>query len=640
MSPGYYAVFTSWTPQDLLASLVAAVCFLAPGVGPAIAAARRLRWGAAAVVAGSFAASSALAAVSMLVGTWLGLTLEAGIALWLVLAAAAAVGSYFLGRGQARVSADLPGLAIAGVAVLAGLIERPWFKISADTFYHVAAARSLLVRDALTVTDPFHGTAIGVADPTSGVLHTMLAMVSRTTGMDMAVVWAGLTVVGGAVLVCGFYALVRRLAGARWAAAVGTLAYVVANQFVDFRASAYPNRISMVVVFFGVLCLAEVLDRPSWTAAGAAVIAGVSVSALHVGTAEFFWIAGAALAFWALVDGLVARLRDGRFAFDGFGALAGVLAASAVLSLPFILPKFGVVASSAMVDTAAAVSRVDLFQMGPLVITRPGRFFDGGTLPFVMTTALALFMGGWALVRRDRVGLAALALCSLPAVLLVDPPVTTLAVRLSFYNLARIAQLFGFTTYVAIAWALARPKGSGGRSQAVFLASIALVAMLGISVPYLQTTYTPTTGATRKGMNVSVFKSRAEDMRNLWGADTVARIAGALPSYPMVAAEDETGYLFSGFASVRLVAVPRSHSPLAVEVVDGPQRREDMRLLLFPTATAAERRAILTRWEADYVLLWSARQTEKDALVSMLGQPELFEPVDVSGALTLLRVKR
>jgi len=173
------------------------------------------------------------------------------------------------------------------------------------------------------------------------------------------------------------------------------------------------------------------------------------------------------------------------------------------------------------------------------------------------------------------------------------------------------------------------------------LAGVALVAMLAICVPYLQTTYTPTPVARRKGMNVSVFKSRAEDMRNLWGRETVESITAALAGYPMIAAEPETGYLFSGFASVRLAASPRSHSPLAVELVDGPERREDMDRLLLPSTGVEERRAILKRRDAGYVLLWSARQAEKDALASMLAQPELFEPVgDTSAKLTLLRVVR
>jgi hypothetical protein len=167
------------------------------------------------------------------------------------------------------------------------------------------------------------------------------------------------------------------------------------------------------------------------------------------------------------------------------------------------------------------------------------------------------------------------------------------------------------------------------------------VATLGIAGPYLQTTWTEKTGAVRKGMNVSVWKSRVTDVRNQWGFDVVERIAGKLDAtYPVVAAEPETGYYLSGLASVRLVAVPRSHSPLAIETKSGAQRRDDMRELLFSTTTEARRRAILERYEADYVLLWTSRLEEQQAAASMLAQPGLLKPYDSSKRLRLLRVER
>jgi hypothetical protein len=527
------------------------------------------------------------------------------------------------------------------VAVLFALLERPWFKPSADTFYHLAAARSLIVRDALVVTDPFHGTAVAVADPSSGVLHTMMAFFARVTSMDMAALFSGWTALGALLLALGFYAMVRRLAPVTWAAAVATGAYLVANQFMDFRALGYPNRLSIAFVFLGILLLAEVFDKPSWTAGAAIVATGVATSAMHVGNAEFLFIAGAAVAFWALVDAFVERWRAGRWALDGFLAVAGTLAVTAALSLPFILPKLGVVSGSSMVDTEAAVSRVDLLQIGAFVITRPGRFFDGGTLPFVMTTAFAVFMAGWLLVKRDRVALTAFAICSLPLLLLVNPPLTTLAVKLSFYNLARISALLGFTFFVAIAWALARPLGRGGGSQSAFLAAVSLVAALVISIPYLQTTWTEQVGAVRKGMNVSVWRNRVADVRALWGYGALASIREHLGgSHPMVAAELETGYYFAGLADIRLVAAPRAHSPLAIEVVNGQKRREDILRFLYATASVSERRAIIETWGIEYVLLAKGTARERDAAASMAAQPELFERVDDTPSLLLLRVRR
>ena len=638
---GIHALFTAQTPNDLLATLVAFVFGLLPGLAMGVAAARRLRLGWAAALAGAFAISAALASAIMFAGGALHLTLTVGIALYAVGAVALTGGAWLLSRGTSRLSCDLPGLALGGVAVLAALVERPWFKVSADTFYHLAAARSLVIRNALVVTDPFHGTSIAVADPSSGVLHTMMAICARTTGLDMAMLFSGWTALGALVLALAFYALVKRLAPVQWAAAVGTAAYLVANQFLDFRAAGYPNRVSLALVFFGILALTEVFDRPSWLAAVLAVASGIAVSAMHVGNAELFFIVAGALVFWALVDAIVGRWRDRAWAFDGVLALGGTALATVVLGLPFILPKFGVVNASSMVDTVAAVSRSDLFQIGPFVIAKAGRFFDGGTVTFVLVTALALFIAGWSLVKRDRVALSAFAICSLPLMLLVDPPVTTLLVRYSFYNLARISGLLGFTLDIAIAWTFARPKKSGGRSQAVFLAVVALVAAVGISLPYLQTTWTDQVAAVRKGMNVSVWLSRASDVRNRWGYDTLDRIRGLFSdSVPMVAADPETGYYLAGLANVRLVAAPRSHSPLAIEEKSGPARRQAIAQLLYPTATVAQSRAILDRYGADYKLLWRSLQVDSFSEPSVLGQTSLFRPAISTRHLVLLRVLR
>ncbi len=635
------ALIASQSPGDLAAAALAVVFCLAPGAGIAVSVARRLRLGVAAVVAGAFVFSSALAALVMLAGMWLGISLEVGIAVWIGLACGLTVWAWTLGRGQPRLDPDTPGLILAAVAGLFALVERPWLKASADTFYHMAAARSLLARHALVVTDPLHGTAVTVPDPSSGVFNTMLAMMARVTGADMPWLWTGLTIVGAVLLVTAFYALVRRLSGNAWPAAAGTLGYMVFNQFLDFRAAAYPNHISIAVVFFALLCLVEVFDRPSMTAAIAAVFAGVAVSAMHVGNAEFYFLLAATVALWALVDGILARWREGAFAFDGFRVVAGVLLVTGLLASPFVLPKLGVVSGSSMVDTASALSRIDLFQIGPFVIARPDRFFDGGDVNFAMTAALALFMAGWSFVRRDRTGLASFALCSMPFLLLYDPVVTTLAVRFSFYNLARIAALLGFTTYVAIAWSLARPARARGHSQARFLAGVALAGTLLLAIPYLQTTFTGKVGAVREGMNVSVWRSRGSDVRPFWGYSTIARMGRELGGgYPMLAADPQTGYYFSGLVPVRIVAAPRGHSPLAVEVVDGPQRRAAMRRLLYTTATVRERRDIIDAWGIDYVLLWKSRTIEYEAVQSMRLQPELFERIDFTRRLVLFRVRR
>lgn len=641
MLPHSLLYYAGQAPGDVLAAAIT-IAFVAIGGGTAgVAIARRLGLGVAAALAGAFAVSVALASVVMLAGSALGLSLLGGATAYLVGGVAVSALSLRLMRGCPRLDPDVPALWLGGLAVMCALIQRPWFKTSADTFYHLAAARSLIERNALVVTDPFHGTAVSVADPSSGVLHTMMAMVSRLTGGDMAWLFPGWTILGAIVLVMSFYALVRRLAGVRWAATAGAAGYLVANQFLDFRAAGYPNRISMALVFFGILMLADVLETPKWTGAVAVVVAAVAVSAVHVGDAEFFFIAAAAIAFWAVADAIIDRVRTGVWSPRNAGAVVGTLLLAGVASAPFVLAKFGVVSSSSMVDTASAVSRLDLFQLGPFVVTRPDRFYDGGIVTFFLVSALAVLAGGWAVLRREKMALVTFALCSLPLLLLLDPPVTTLAVRLSFYNLGRIAALLGFTLFIGIAWALGRPDDDGGRKQALALGAVSLFAAAWISVAYLQTTWTTTVGAVRARMNVSVWSSRGSDIRESWDEATLAQVRAVFgSSAPMIAADPETAYLFSALVNVRVVAVPAPHSPLAVETVSGEARREAMSHLLYPTATLAERRAILRTWNVDYVVLWWTRLAQRDPAASMLMQGDLFEPVVYAPHLLVLRVKR
>ncbi|MDO8962889.1 MAG: hypothetical protein Q7W30_00170 [Coriobacteriia bacterium] len=641
--PGSFPMWpvTAQTPADVLALLVALVGMLAPGAVLAWALARRLRLGWAAAIPGALAISGAIATLIMLVGGRLGLPVVAGVAAYVIAGVGLSAWGLALAKGQPVLEADRPGLLLGLAAVVMALIERPWFKVSADTFYHLAAARSLLVRDALVVTDPFHGTATVVPDPSSGVLHTMMALTSRMSAMDMAQLFSGVTALGALALALSFYVLATRMAcGNARVAAWATAGYLVANQFADFRALGYPNRLSMALISFALAMLVETIVRPSRPAAALAVAAGVTVCAMHVGNAEFYLLLLGAAFVWAWVLVAWTRVRDGAADMRGALAVTGVLAFTVALAVPLLLPKLGVVGGSTIV-AAASFSRPELWRIGPLVVTRAGRFFDGGDIAFGLTFALAVLSGGWALVRRDRTAAATFAIVSLPGLLLAFPPVTTFFVRWSYYNLERLAALTGFTLFVGIAWALARAREERGGRQALALggASLAIAALL--ALPYLQTTFTERVGAVRQGMNVSVWRSRDGDIRNLWGYETIDRFRVLFgDGNPMIAGDPETCYYLASLVDVRIAAVSRSHSPLAIELKSGRRRRADMRSLLLPTETVAERRAILDRYGATYVLVWRSRLREREAGVSMRNQPELFEVADESKRLTLFRVKR
>lgn len=639
MTPSH-ALGTAWTPADLLATLLVACFVCAGGLAPGVALARRLHLGWAGALALAFAVSAALAAVVSLAGSAAHLPLEAGVALHAAGAVALVWWSLRLMRGQPALRADAPGLALSAAAAALALVERPWFRVSADAFYHVAAVRSLLASHALVVTDPFHGTAATVADPSSGVLHVMMAFVARLGAMDPADLFPGWTVLGAAVLALSFYVLARRVAGRTWAAGVATAAYLLADRFADFRALGYPNQVTMALVLLGVAMLSEAGEARSLAASTATVAVFAAASAMHVGDAELLFVAAVSLGAWMLLEAAVSRARTRAWDLTGPAWTWGTIAVAAVVSAPFVLPKFGVVSASQMVGTSDALASSGLLRLGPFVLARPDAFFPGGAVLFAATTALAVAMALPALARRDRAALAGLAVCSLPALLLVDPPLTTLAATSSYYNLVRISALLGFTAYVALAWVLGRVRATRAGVGAGVAGAALLAVAVAVAGPFLTTTWTEERGALRPGMNVSVWRSRAEDIRTVWGAGAVSRLRSVLgEGRPVVAADEGTGYYLSALASVRLVAAPPAHSPLAIELAQGAARRDAVRRLLDPAATEAERRAVLARWDVDYVLLWTSRRAERAAADSMRAQPALFEEIDASPRLVLFRVR-
>lgn len=635
------ALFTAQTPSDLMATAAVAVGWLAPGATIGTALARRMHAGVPGAVAIAFAVSCALATVVMSVGGAAGATLGTGIVLYLAGAAALTLAGLRMAVGAPPLRADAAGTALAAGAAFFALFERPWMKVTVDAFYHAAAARSLIMRDALVVTDPFHGTAVTTPDPSSGVLHTMMAMVARAGGIDAAALMSGTTVIGALVLAAAFYVLAKRVSGSPAAAGVATAAYLVANQYLDFRAMGYPNRISLALVFLAMAAAIDLAERPSWHAGAVALSASGATLAMHVGSAEYLLVALAAIGAAAWLPALLDRWRDHRREAPLPWAPAALVAASVLLAVPLLLPKLGLVGASSVVDGGSSAGRTALVALGPFVVADPSRLFDGGTAALAMTGVLAFMACGWAVVRRDRVAATVSGLLLLPVLLLVTPPFTTLAVRFSYYNVVRLAALMGPLLFVGIAWALGRPAARGGRVQAVIVAVAALAVAGYTGVPFLQTVWSERASAARPGMSVSIWRNRASDIRELWGYDTIAAMQREFGCrYPMVAAEPVTGYFLAGLADVRLAAVAHAHSPVAVEIADGPRRRADMDALLLATATEEQRRVILDRYGAEYVIVWKSRRRELAAGRSMLDQPALFEPLVQSPRIILFRVRR
>jgi hypothetical protein len=321
-----------------------------------------------------------------------------------------------------------------------------------------------------------------------------------------------------------------------------------------------------------------------------------------------------------------------------------------LVSVPTFISKVAALLASPMTGRPGALPEAFVPIGATLLAMKPGKYIGGGPVAFVLMALIA----GWILYRgwRDRDG-ATLALggfLSVPVILLGLPPVTTLAASISLYMLARVALMLKFLPFLAAAWAMgtglaalrSRTNGAGWRRWMLLGTGCALLAAHAIASWQLtQVTFVRVPDRMRIGEEHTVAESRVKDIRASWGLVAIWAADRAFgDSYPIVAASPETGYYLAGLTDVAIVSAPESHTPLAVGMVDGAERREDMRRLLDPNTSEAERRELLVARDADYVALSIGRHAEAAAWESMRTQTDLFEPVVDSHRLVIVRVLR
>jgi hypothetical protein len=622
-------------PSDLLGLIVALLLALLPGAGLAVGLARRLRFSLAKTLPFALAVSCAMAGVLALVGVSLGLA--AAVWIYAAMSVAGWVAGWLIGRGSPRLRLGEPGLWLAGAVGLLTLAQRPWYARSVDTFYHLAAVRSLLATGKAVPSDPIYGIATSAPDPTSGALHTMLAMWSYVTRVDPEVLWVGITVVGASMTVLAFWALARRVSGSDRAALWATIGYWVLVMMADGRAFGYPNRFSYALVFAAMTALVELADEGSWPAAALSAIALFAAGAVHLGSALLAIVFAVSLVFWKVVYAVYQKVAHRSFELRPLLWVVGTVAVSLGLMLPLILLRAGPVAASDLeVSLIYPVRFISFFGTQVGIVAPPPE--AGGLLVFAFAAALVVLMATHAVVDRDRVALAAAAAAGMPLLIVFNPVVASAAVAFSPYTIARLDALLGFTVWIAVAWGLTRTAERVPQARLLTWLTIAVAVIT--AVPYLQTVYTPWASGIRRGESTWVGMSYFNNYRRHLiepGIEATRReFAGR---YPVVAGEIYTVYGLIGWAPARAVAVPRSHSQFTVEAESGARRRDDMVALLEPGASEAARRRILTTWKAEYVVLDLSRQDQAAAYASMLAQPGLFAPVVQHREYVLLRVR-
>jgi hypothetical protein len=562
-----------------------------------------------------------------------------------VLAVVGWIAGLRLASGTPKVVVTWPPFAIAGFGLVLGIWQRSWYGQSADTFYHLAAVRSLLASGRPMVTDPLYGTQLKSLDPTSGVWHTVLAVWARLTGLDvMAWIWPGATAVGGAITILAFWTLARAVGRTDRVAAVATIAFMVFGEGLDMRWYAYPNRLSLGVAFIALFAVVSLTLKRTWAAAVLAVVAGWSALAMHLASAEMAIAAALLLLVFQLVEMITARLRTGHWRWHTPASVFGVGAVVALLALPLLAPKVGVVQNSSLTQYASVFLRSELLQLpAGMAVVQPGAMLvtNRWSLLFspwaiLATTAIAIAAGLPAFRRGDERALAASAMCALPAVLLLDPPITGALVNLSPYLLSRVALLLPFTAFVGAAWCLgAAPEMKGrGRMLAVGLGVLVLVAAAAQGLRELGGVYYPKS-------QTSVWVTRQLDVRTTYGdRGLFAAWSTVGGTYPIVASDIGTSYYMIGILPIATVGVPIKHAPFAIEQVDGEARRVAMLALLATATPEPARRAIMERFGASYVLLNVRDAHRKATYESFVKQPASFVQVVKTPQMAMFRYRK
>lgn len=634
--PPYLVPVARLVLTDAFAASCVAVLAIAPGLVPAWALTKRLKGGDwPTVLVLSFALTVASSSAAAIVAHFAGLSLGYAIAMFLVLVIAGALAGWRWRSGGESPAVGKQGVIVGAVVAVGATIEGTYVLYTSDLFYHMAAARSLLASGRPLVTDPLYGTSIQSLDPTSGSWHTLVAMWSRMTGLDVTFLALGFGIVSAVLVALAVWVLLRRVSTSPAAATWTTAAWLFAAVLLDFRPFVLPNRASLALVYLALFALVELASAPRLPAAVIVVASGFAAATMHLGSAQLLFIALAAAVAFTLAASVVDLVRKRSPEWRTFLVITAVFVLVLAAALPVVLPRAGVAEGAVGGEGPVAQPTGDVWRLPfGMSVLRPGAFLAGGPIPFVLGSVLAGWMVVVAIRDRERSTLVAAAFAGLPALLFFDPPVTTAMLAFSPYMTARIGALLRFSPYVAAAWALANPS----RRVAFWLGVATLAALVWLSTGYVESTFRKT-GVERKGELYPITVSRVRDARYLFG-DAIGKareLAG--DDYPRVAGDPETSYYMVGLAPFSTVATLKSHSPFAIESDSGEQRREAMAELLDPETSEYDRREILERGGASYVALWVMREHEKAAHDSMIAQPDLFEPVVESVNLVILRVK-
>lgn len=625
-----------------------------PGLGGAVAFARRLRLDAGYVALLAFAFGVAWIATLSITVYFVGWSLS--VVQWGYLAAVPVSAALLFDawrrarserashtRGEAverRMGPAWQGFVLASAAAVAAAIQQPWWFGTPDGLFHIAATRSLLATGRPLVTDPFFGTNSSVPDSTAGMWNTVQAVVSKTLTVDPASAYLALTAAAAFAVVLAFWVLANEVSRSHWAATWASLAYFTLAWYTDFRNFAYPNKVSIALAFLSIALFVRMATKPHKLLTVAAGIAGFSTLAVHLASGELVLLCGGAI---AIVLGLFAMWRRDPVqraqARAGALGVASSLGLAVLLELPTLYPRVAALQGSTVIGSDSFLyAGEDLIRVLGMRVVLPGGFGFGGPWLFWMTLAIGIVAILVALKSDSPRTAAVLPLIGLVHVITLFPPVSTLALSFSSYMVARMVELLRCSPYIALAWAWGRvPLATRALSR--ILGTALLVAALITQWGYVVSTYVQGEGIQRRGYIFSVADAQSRDIRAAWGFDALFKMREIFgDEYPTVVAEPLTGYHLMGLETVAVVASLPTHTPVFMSRDEVSDRSIDMTWFFNEHATAAERAELLEKYEGEYVFVWK----QYSGLVTtraIQAMPQLEMLIDTP-TVTLLRVMR
>jgi hypothetical protein len=558
---------------------------------------------------------------------WLTGTGMTGAVVLSMLAAVATVGARIVWRkhsapmerpGRFELGAAALAVLAAGIVVVAG----PWLGQSADTFYHMAAALTLLRENRAIPQDVFFGVTMPYPDVTSGTLHLALAWTSLIGGIVPA--WVALSILGAPLLMLSFTAFAREATRSTPAALLAGFIYIVVGLYLDMRDMGYPDRIGQAL---GWLCLvfllrfarsgsARVAPTPTLPPDGGRGyqlrelvpmgLIGFTAGSVYPGMTPFLVLIAVATLGIAVLVGLRGRdLRSVAPVVIACVALLIVVLPVLAVRLLAALPPLGL---DATFSTYAPRLRLIVFHGYPFI---DPRFWFGRGLISITTVGTACLLGrARRLLLEGDPGAALLwgGLLAVPA-LAVTPLLTGSSNEI--YALARTAFLLSPLLYVSVGWGLASVLGLAATIRALKLTPRAAVPLIAALLLVAATTRVMAGGLVAGPIPIylghggrSISTSHQLALPRVW-ADRLSALKAAGPG--TILAGLETSYELAGLTGRGIVSVPRGHTPYQDEARDGALRRGDVTDALTPAADPTALLSVLFRYHVTFVMADLAR---------------------------------